>query len=233
MLRFETMQIILSSPTPEIDQCGAVDRCLLEEKRGEHLFDKHTCPVLKTLNLWDGCLISIAATGKLVQGHIEAFILPRPIGGDRDLARILAAGGLSQRHVKALIKRRPVGWDGRVVLVERFLPCCGYMSWEKKLGIVFVNQELLIALGLSGTGLATVQYALSMSSSQPIITPTMLRRQVLLLLSSTLLSLVDGSQEVSEDPLGHVPALLAALFIPEAEMDSLVDADIDRIPGQI
>ena len=33
-----------------------------------------------------------------------------------------------------------------------------------RLGIVFVNQELLIASGLSGTGLATVQYALSMSS---------------------------------------------------------------------
>ena len=49
----------------------------------------------------------------------------------------------------------------------------------------------------------------------------------------TLLSLVDGLQEVSEDPLGHVPALLPGLFIREAEMDALVDADIDRIPGQI
>ena len=38
---------------------------------------------------------------------------------------------------------------------------------------------------------------------------------------------------MSEDPLGHVPALLPGFFIREAEMDALVDADIDRIPGQI
>jgi hypothetical protein len=97
---------------------------------------------------------------------------------------------------------------------------------------VFVNQELLIALGLSGTGLATVQYALSMSSSQPISTPTMLRRKVLLT-QLYLLSLVDGLQEASEDPLGHVPALRPGLFIREAEMDALVDADIDYVPRQI
>ena len=48
-----------------------------------------------------------------------------------------------------------------------------------------------------------------------------------------LLSLIGGLQEVSEDPLGHVPALLPPLFIREAEMDALVDADIDRIPGHI
>jgi len=55
-----------------------------------------------------------------------------------------------------------------------------------------------MALGLSGTGLATVQYALSMSSPQPIITPTMLRRQVLLTqLYPTVL--VNGLQEASED----------------------------------
>ena len=48
-----------------------------------------------------------------------------------------------------------------------------------------------------------------------------------------LLSLVGGLQEVPEDPLGHGPALCPALFIREAEMDALVDADIDRIPGQI
>ena len=47
----------------------------------------------------------------------------------------------------------------------------------------------------------------------------------------TLLSLVGGLQEVSGDPLGHVPALLPALFIREAEMDAMVDADVDRIPG--
>jgi len=57
--------------------------------------------------------------------------------------------------------------------------------------------------------------------------------QELLILSSTLLSLVDGLQEVSEDPLCHVPALLPGLFIREAEMDAMVDADIDCIPGQI
>ena len=34
---------------------------------------------------------------------------------------------------------------------------------------------------------------------------------------------------MSEDPLGHVPALLPGLFIREAEMDAVVDADIDRI----
>jgi len=45
------------------------------------------------------------------------------------------------------------------------------------INLVFVNQELLIALGLSGTGLATVPYALSMSSPQLMSTPTM-RRQV-------------------------------------------------------
>jgi hypothetical protein len=48
-----------------------------------------------------------------------------------------------------------------------------------------------------------------------------------------LLTLVGGLQEVCGDPLGHVPALLPALFIREAEMDALVDADIDRIPGQL
>jgi hypothetical protein len=44
---------------------------------------------------------------------------------------------------------------------------------------------------------------------------------------------VDGLQDVPEDPLGHLPALLAAHFIRSAEMDALVDADIDCIPGQI
>ena len=53
------------------------------------------------------------------------------------------------------------------------------------------------------------------------------------LLSSTLLSLVDGLQEASEGPLGHVPTLHPCRFIREAEMDALVDADIDYIPGQI
>jgi len=71
-----------------------------------------------------------------------------------------------------------------------------------------------------------------MSSPQLIINPTMLRDKYYLL-SSTLLSLVDGLQEVSEDPLCHVPALLPGLFIREAEMDAMVDADIDCIPGQI
>jgi hypothetical protein len=48
-----------------------------------------------------------------------------------------------------------------------------------------------------------------------------------------LLALVDRLQEVSEDPLGDLPALLPGLFIREAEMDAVVDADIDRILGQL
>jgi hypothetical protein len=40
-------------------------------------------------------------------------------------------------------------------------------------------------------------------------------------------------QEVSEDPLGHVPVLLPALFIREAEVNAMVDADLDRILGQL
>ena len=41
-LIFPLMQIILSSPTLEIDQWGAVDRFLSEEKRGKRFFN-HTC----------------------------------------------------------------------------------------------------------------------------------------------------------------------------------------------
>jgi hypothetical protein len=47
----------------------------------------------------------------------------------------------------------------------------------------------------------------------------------------SLLSLVGGLQKVVEDPLGHGPALCPALFIREAEMDTVVDADLDRIRG--
>lgn len=36
-----------------------------------------------------------------------------------------------------------------------------------------------------------------------------------------------------ESPPGHAPALLPRLFIREAEVNALVDTDIDRIPGQI
>ena len=36
------------------------------------------------------------------------------------------------------------------------------------------------------------------------------------------LSLVGELQEVSEDPLGHVPTLLPGLFIREAEMAAMV-----------
>ena len=49
---------------------------------------------------------------------------------------------------------------------------------------------------------------------------------------SPFLALVDRLQEVSEDPLGHLPALLPGLFIRGAEMDAVVDADLDRILGQ-
>ena len=38
---------------------------------------------------------------------------------------------------------------------------------------------------------------------------------------------------MSEDPLGHLPALFQARFVREAEMDAVVDAGIDRIRGQI
>ena len=47
------------------------------------------------------------------------------------------------------------------------------------------------------------------------------------------MSLLNGPQEVCEGPLCHVPALHPGLFIREAEMDSLIDADIYRIPRQI
>lgn len=53
----------------------------------------------------------------------------------------------------------------------------------------------------------------------------------LCLVIATLLSLVDRLQEVFECPLSHAPALRPRPFIREAEMDALVDADIDRIPG--
>ena len=36
-----------------------------------------------------------------------------------------------------------------------------------------------------------------------------------------------------ESPLSYVPALLPSHFIREAEMDALVDVNINRIPGQI
>src|SRR5215216_2658966 len=81
------------------------------------------------LNLWDGCLISIAATCKLAQGHIIAFVKRRPIRGDRGLACILAAGGLPQGHIIALIKWRPVGRDGRVVLIGGSLWGCEDTGW--------------------------------------------------------------------------------------------------------
>src|SRR5215211_7716356 len=45
--------------------------------------------------------------------------------------------------------------------------------------------------------------------------------------------LVDRLQDVPEDPLGYLSALLPAHFVRAAEMDSLVDPHIDRIQGQI
>src|SRR5215216_2503779 len=62
-----------------------------------------------------------------------------------------------------------------------------------------------------------------------MITPTMLRRRVLL----TRLYPTVGLQEVSKGPLGHLPALLLGSIFREAEMDALVDADINRVRGQV
>src|SRR6188768_574011 len=45
--------------------------------------------------------------------------------------------------------------------------------------------------------------------------------------------LTERPQVVGEGPVGDRPALLPCLFIRKAEMDALVDADIDRIFGQI
>ena len=38
-----------------------------------------------------------------------------------------------------------------------------------------------------------------------------------------------GGRDVSEDPLGHLFALLPSGFVRETEMDAVVDADIDHI----
>src|SRR5262249_41131768 len=39
--------------------------------------------------------------------------------------------------------------------------------------------------------------------------------------------------DVSEDPVGHLRPLLSTRLVPEAEMDAVVDADIDHIGSHI
>src|SRR5215470_13236121 len=44
---------------------------------------------------------------------------------------------------------------------------------------------------------------------------------------------VDRTQEVAEHPLGDVPPLLSSLYVVKAEMDTLQDAHVHNITGDI
>src|SRR5215813_6710395 len=40
-------------------------------------------------------------------------------------------------------------------------------------------------------------------------------------------------RDVSEDPVGHLCALVPTRFVPETEMDAVIDADIDHIGSHV
>ena len=48
-----------------------------------------------------------------------------------------------------------------------------------------------------------------------------------------MIVVVDRAQEVGEDPLGHVAALLPRLHVRKADVDPLPDPDVDYVTGRI
>ena len=71
------------------------------------------------------------------------------------------------------------------------------------------------------------------AGSLPMMTIVVMIIIVVVIVTMATIVNAKTPKEVSKGPLGHVPALLPRFGVREAEMNSVVDADIDRINSHV